>query len=271
MILKQLTAMKFKMFCFRVIPVQLYSLCIKIMFQSVFRIVIPSRKTLRSTLLPQYQQKVIDQIKSEVSKCASLYMTVDLWTNRAMKSFFGATLHFIGNDFQPKSRVLACQEFKGRHTSTNIATAYEETVMRYNIQQKVNKVVSDNASSMIKAFRTSLAEVREEQVDNNEDVNLDENLDMDSLLLHLPERVGCFAHTLQLCVMDCLKQTSSEVKDVVKKSSSVVASIRKSSVATEFLRSKGANVETAVVTRWNSQVSVLVCCFFNSKITSLQC
>ena len=60
-----------------------------------------------------------------------------------MKSFFGATLHFTNDNFEPKRRIFGCRVFKARHTSINIATAFEEIVAKYAIQKKVKKVVSD--------------------------------------------------------------------------------------------------------------------------------
>ena len=164
-------------------------------------------------------------------------MTVDLWTNRPMKSFFGATLHFINDNFEPKSRILGCQEFKGRHTSMNIATAFEEIVAKYEIQRKVKKVVSDDASSMICAFRTSLVQLRKEEEPQREETDIvDADQDVDLLLLHLPQRESCFAHTLQLCVLDGLKMTSPELKEVIKKMTSIVSSVKRLTVATEYLK-----------------------------------
>ena len=70
---------------------------------------------------------------------------------------FEATLHYVNENFKPTSRVLGCKEFKDRHTSMNIATAYKETVAKFKIQRKVKKVVSNNASSMICALDISLS------------------------------------------------------------------------------------------------------------------
>ena len=66
-------------------------------------------------------------------------MTVDFWTNLQMKTFFRAILHFINKHFKPICRMLGCNEFEGRHTSIDIAAAYEEIVTKFKIQREVKK------------------------------------------------------------------------------------------------------------------------------------
>jgi len=95
--------------------------------------------------------------------------------------------------------------------------AFDEVVGRYGIQGKVKKVVCDNASSMKKAFDHSLPTMmaillaeandsdEEANVDNEEDDGiLDVADDQEELFSLCPQRVSCFAHTLQLVVKDGL-------------------------------------------------------------------
>lgn len=104
-----------------------------------------------------------------------------------------------------KSRVLGCDIFEGRHTAVNIASAYEEIVTRFNIQGKVKKIVADNASSMVKAFDVSLPSFYIDQEEDAENlcnpnfVDEDEDTCLESVLSFLPQRMGCFAHSQQLC------------------------------------------------------------------------
>ena len=53
-------------------------------------------------------------------------------------------------------------------------------------------------------------------------------------------------------VSDGLKKTLDELKKATKKGSSIVSSIKQSTVATEYLRSKRMSIEMAVVTGRNS-------------------
>ena len=54
--------------------------------------------------------------------------------------------------FNLKSIMLSCQCFKGRHTVENICQVYDDVLDKYNIQNKVSFIVTDNASNMMKAF-----------------------------------------------------------------------------------------------------------------------
>ena len=51
-----------------------------------------------------------DLLSSEERKYISL--TVDLWSDRRMRSYMGVTAHFIEND-QLSRAVLCCQKFDG--------------------------------------------------------------------------------------------------------------------------------------------------------------
>ena len=79
--------------------------------------------------------------------------------------------------------------------------------------------MSDDASSMVKAFQVSLPQFIllkcDDEVDGyNEERLIPESVsehdfvegvaDLNSLFSHLPKRVSCFAHIKQLCSKDCL-------------------------------------------------------------------
>ena len=48
--------------------------------------------------------------------------------------------------------MLACKRFKGRHTTENVLSQYEEVLSNYQLGSKVSRVTTDNASNMFKAF-----------------------------------------------------------------------------------------------------------------------
>ena len=90
----------------------------------------------------------------------SVYVTVDIWTNRQMHSFIGFTAHFVDNDFDLKSHLLCCEHFTERHTTVNTASRYENVVMTYPIDGKVRRIISDNASLMKKAIEFSFTDMK---------------------------------------------------------------------------------------------------------------
>ena len=104
--------------------------------------------------------------------------------------------------------------------AVNIANRYEDVVMRYQIDGKVRRIISDNASSMKKAFELTLidmktseaAEQEAVEMKNDEDLHLndegnvqDPEVDLDTLIALLPQRVPCFAYTMQLCIVHALE------------------------------------------------------------------
>lgn len=87
-------------------------------------------------------------------------------------------------------------------------------MLSYHINRKVSFIVTDNASNMKKAFNTAFPSDREEQdaeIGNGDDTDDDEELwqENDDLSVERieTERISCFAHSLQLCVNDGLKET----------------------------------------------------------------
>ena len=204
---------------------------------------------------------------------SNVYLTIDLWTNRNMTSFLGITIHYIDAEWKLRSFVLAVDSFLGRHTAENIAEAYDNFVEKSRLTAKVKKVVSDNASSMIKAFQVSLPEftlhktIEEINEDNEKQLDpdpeqevLEEGADLHALLAYLPERVSCFAHTQQLCIKDCLQDSDfnkSYVGKQLGKVAKIVNLVRKSVNATSYLRRKEITLRGQNVRRWNSQLAML--------------
>ena len=88
--------------------------------------------------------------------------------------------------------------FSGSHSATNILEAFEACTTEFNIS--VDYAVTDNASSMKKAFSFDIESVDTQAVDEEE---IDEPVDF---RIQNVSRLSCFAHTLQLVVNDGLKE-----------------------------------------------------------------
>ena len=70
-----------------------------------------------------------------------------------------------------------------------------------------------------------------------------------------PQHQPCFTHTLQLCVNDGTKDAGS-LRKVIAKASSIVSHARKSTRAADLLEHEN-RLQTANVTRWNSEVKII--------------
>ncbi|MGH0157863.1 UNVERIFIED_CONTAM: hypothetical protein FKN15_034421 [Acipenser sinensis] len=170
------------------------------------------------------------EITEKLAKCESVNATVDLWSDRRMRSFLGVTAHIIednGEDIKLSTYTLACERFMGRHTGEQIALAFERIIEGYRIKNKLDFIITD-AANIKKAFTTSFPDADEGTTEWTED-DMESSIDaaadlydnsiwesqgdvdqqeLDSLLLNTTRlcRLSCFAHTLQLCVGDGLKQ-----------------------------------------------------------------
>ena len=161
--------------------------------------------------------------------------------------------HYVDNDFDLKSRLLCCKHFAERHTAVNTANRYEGVVMRYQIDGKVRRIISDNASSMKKAFELSLTDMKAleqeaAKMKSDEDLHFsdkgnlqDPEVDLNTLLALLPKRVSCFAHAMQLCIVHALENIKGklpgESKDQLPKRLVINATITKVSKVAGTLRS----------------------------------
>ena len=91
---------------------------------------VPTRKTLSMKLLPSTKSKMQGRVQNSLQKAESVCVTVDLWSNRQMRSYFGITPHFI-MDWSMQSVMLACSHFHGSHTGDAIAEEYERVVASF--------------------------------------------------------------------------------------------------------------------------------------------
>ena len=85
---------------------------------------------LMNALNPKYQVaskkvKYKEGSKIHCRKLKSVCVTVDLWSNRQIRSYFGMTAHFI-MDWSMQSVMLTCSRFHESHTGDAIAEEYAE-------------------------------------------------------------------------------------------------------------------------------------------------
>lgn len=142
-----------------------------------------------------------------------------------MRSFLGVTAHTVtevNHVLSLQSYILTCERVHGKHTGEKIAMM-ECCAEEYLIKNKINFVITDNASNMRKGFQTRFlpeedeaAEVHDPRTfmepedeiwqdltpEDQEAVNatLDENCKM--------QRLSCFTHSLQLVIKDGLTEAS---------------------------------------------------------------
>jgi hypothetical protein len=103
------------------------------------------------------------------------------------------------------------------HTGENIAKILKNTFQEFDIEQKIIVGVSDNATNMSSAIETDL-----------------KHSHLRFCLMFYLKLCRCFAHTLQLCIENCLVEES--IVDVITKAKQLTKYFKKSVVASGELK-----------------------------------
>lgn len=236
--------------------------------------------SVASTLDSLYERSC-KAVKKKLKSVLKIDLTVDIWSDRRMRGFLGMTAHAIVIDDDHKlklsSFLIGCDRFSGSHTGERISTALNEIKEKFNVINKIDCIITDNASNMHKAFNASFPVI--EPVDNCNEVFVDNHasdVDENELWEDLPEieldkinamldanckrlRLSCYTHTQHLVVNDGLKDTKCVSSAVAKATSLSTLRHQSSSFRDLFDTTFGNNkgIPAAVSTRWNSTVWML--------------
>ncbi|KAL5233952.1 hypothetical protein ACI65C_001362 [Semiaphis heraclei] len=182
--------------------------------------------------LKGFKSSVEVLIKKELKDARSVSCTSDCWSSIAQESYITVTAHFIDDQWCPKSYTLTTHKLDDRHTASNLSNQLEITFNKWEIDQKIMAVVTDNAKNVLNA------------------VNLLDNItEKDDLT--------CAAHTLQLAVNNGLKY--DKIDSLIQLCSKIVCHFKHSNLASQYLKDKqdqlGLPTESLIQscrTRWNS-------------------
>ena len=231
------------------------------------------------------------KIITAMEKARRVSITTDIWSNKcSTNSFIGITAHLL-NPATRKREVyrICCRVFDEKHSGANIAKMMKRLFSEFKIDKKVFRILSDNASNMVKAVRDIQAmEEGDEMEDFEEDYIDSDDSDCDSepgdienddeeeevgrftheleenLVDHERafravdlERLGCFAHTIQLPINKCINKKKKCFGVVLRKTRKIVKKYRKSPKAKALLRRRVKNKLAGYVkTRWWTDVAM---------------
>lgn len=71
----------------------------------------------------------------------------DAWTSPSSVPMLGVTAHWMTEDFEMRSVVLALKEIDGAHTGKNMAALLKHTLDQFGITNKLYCITADNASN----------------------------------------------------------------------------------------------------------------------------
>ena len=144
--------------------------------------VIPSRHTFTRRIEHRYASLKAN-FQRDFDNVTFMGLTFDMWTSAQMQSFLGVTTqYFSANGAELSACLLAVKEVGEAHTGENIARWISFISDEYQLSgNQIVACVTDNDSNMVSAMQI-----------------------LDAIYRWVHFR--CAAHTLQLCVHDCLKR-----------------------------------------------------------------
>ncbi|RNA34698.1 zinc finger BED domain-containing 1-like [Brachionus plicatilis] len=98
------------------------------------------KPTSRTNIL-KLQNKAIDLMNYNLKLFASL--TLDVWTDRRLRSFLGITIHFLDENFNFKTYVLRCKNISTT-TGRGIKREIDIIIEEFAIREKLVRIVTDN-------------------------------------------------------------------------------------------------------------------------------
>ncbi|XP_025410795.1 zinc finger BED domain-containing protein 1-like [Sipha flava] len=88
--------------------------------------VLPSRKSVSNSLLPQLYESTVDNIKNKLKNVTAVCLTTDAWTSINNEYYVAVTAHYIDDDTKMSSILIGCQHFTAKHTAVEMSSPLKE-------------------------------------------------------------------------------------------------------------------------------------------------
>lgn len=141
----------------------------------------PTTSTLIGTLTKTFD-------KNDLGKQKYVCTTCDVWTHRA-KNFLGVSVHYIDENWDRKSYVLAFRYLSKRHTYDYLAHVLSDIYKEFLLShEKIIHTITDGGSNFCKAFRifgqdSDFSKSLEAMVVEDEFDDCDDDDDQDDLVI----------------------------------------------------------------------------------------
>lgn len=142
-----------------------------------------SSKKLKQDPIATFKETANKLIREALDSVEHVTLTVDGWSDRRCRSFLGVTCHFINRRMEPQAYLIDLVRLKSPHTGENIHRTTECILDRFNLKEKVYRVVTDNASNMVKAYKFGLSGDDDVAIDDDvgSSIEMAPNNDTDTL------------------------------------------------------------------------------------------
>ena len=99
-----------------------------------------------SNMYKEYQGLICD----DLANVPMVAFTLDGWTSPFQMSFLAVTAHWIDDNWVQHDVTLGFELLKGSHTGQLLMETFVKVMERFNLQQKVMSITSDNGSNVLK-------------------------------------------------------------------------------------------------------------------------
>ncbi len=204
-------------------------------------------KTIKSRIDERFIEEK-EKLKNTFSNINSkISFTLDGWTSPNNLSLIAITAHWISDSWEMKNCLLAIRELQS-HTGENIAKLFVSVLQEFNINEsRLMAITMDNAS--------------------NNDTFVDSCKEFFPSIINLKtRRVRCFAHTINLCCQEFVKE-AKKVKDSndnigrIEKLRKIVLFINDSpKISSKFAKLQINPLKPILdcKTRWNSTYDMII-------------
>ncbi|KAL0966322.1 hypothetical protein UPYG_G00293880 [Umbra pygmaea] len=149
--------------------------------------------------------KMKEDLKKNLDNVQSVCTTADIWSANN-RSYIGITCHwFEKKELERKSAALACTRIRGALTFDKVAAKIHDIHAAYNIESKLQAVVTDNGSEFVKVFK----QFSEGEEENDED-DIVEFQNVGTILEGAGEAMHCFLLPHRRCASHSLNLIASE-------------------------------------------------------------
>ena len=165
------------------------------------------KRTKMTQDLNEYFQKALKALTAQLKTAKGLAFTSDAATTISRTSLFAVTVHYIDEDWNLQSVVLALKELSESHTAVNISELIKSVIDTVEADPELSILVTDGAANMLASSRA---------------------LKQDDII---SDSLSCFCHTLNLAVTQALDHP--DLAPLLQKCNSTINGIRNSTRLTE--------------------------------------
>lgn len=109
---------------------------------------LPTEKKLSTELIPTKFKAITLKVHQIIKKVKSVTLTTDCWTSYSNESFIRVLAHFISDDYECKSILLAVKSCNLPLSGKCLSELLENVIEQWDLKGKILLVISDNVTDL---------------------------------------------------------------------------------------------------------------------------